>query len=36
MSEQPNDSYEGPAVEQVDSEDQPAVIAAGDATDVPG
>jgi hypothetical protein len=36
MSEQPKDSYEEPAVEQVDSDDQPAIVAAGDATDVPG
>jgi hypothetical protein len=36
MSEQPKDSYEEPAVEQLDSEDQPSVVAAGDVTDVPG
>lgn len=29
MSEQPNDSYEAPSVEQVDAEDSPAVTAAG-------
>jgi hypothetical protein len=29
MSDQPNDSYEAPAVEQVDPEDTPAVTAAG-------
>ncbi len=29
MSDQPNDGYEAPSVEQVDAEDLPAVTAAG-------
>jgi hypothetical protein len=34
MSEQPKDSYEEPAVEQIDAEDQPGVTTAGfDTTD---
>ena len=33
MGEQPSDSYEQPSVEQVDTEDSPAVTAAGDQTD---
>jgi hypothetical protein len=33
MSEQPSDSYEQPSVERVDTEDSPAVTAAGDQTD---
>jgi hypothetical protein len=33
MSDQPNDSYEAPSVEQVDAEDSPAVTAAGDLSD---
>ena len=36
MSEQPKDGYDEPVVEEVDSEDQPSVVAAGDVTDVPG
>jgi hypothetical protein len=33
MGEQPSDRYEQPSVEQVDTEDSPAVTAAGDQTD---
>ena len=33
MSKPPSDSYEQPSVEQVDTEDSPAVTAAGDQTD---
>jgi hypothetical protein len=33
MSEQSSDRYEQPLVEQVDTEDSPAVTAAGDQTD---
>lgn len=32
MSDQPKDSYESPSVEQVETEDSPAVTAAGDIT----
>ncbi len=33
MSDQPQDNYEAPAVEQVDAEDYPAVTVAGSASD---
>jgi hypothetical protein len=33
VSEQPNEGYEAPQVEQVEAEDLPAVTAAGDQTD---
>jgi hypothetical protein len=33
MSDQPNDSYEAPQVEQVEAEDLPTVTAAGAQSD---
>ncbi len=36
MSDQPQDSYEAPSVEQVDTDDHPSVTAAGDTTDGTG
>ncbi len=33
MSEQPQDSYEAPSVEQVDTDDHPSVTAAGVTSD---
>jgi hypothetical protein len=34
MSDQPQDSYEAPSVEQVETEDSPAVTAAADTSPV--
>ena len=33
MSDQTQSGYEAPSVDQVDTEDLPAVLAAGDSTD---